>query len=184
MRCHRVASAMKDVAVNGVVLLMLCSGSQVYGESGEVIYQGQNTVSTQRYYSALKQKRPPTKIESARKLPIGQAVTLEGRLPIEPKRLVAAEPSVIEVNRLLTPVFVIGSDAQSINWLQQNGELFRDLGAVGIVAELRDMAAWRDIQSLGQQHGLRLHVLNGDAIAEAFNIEHYPVLIQGVKHGE
>ncbi len=109
---------------------------------------------------------------------------LEGRLPIEPTRLTQAEPSVIDVEQLVTPVFIMGSDAQSIDWLQKNGETFRTLGAVGIVAELRDMATWRDIQTLGQRYGLRLHVLNGDAIAEAFNIEHYPVLIQGVNHGE
>ncbi len=174
---------MKHNAASCVVVLLLCNGSTVYGEPGEVIYQGQNTVSTQRYYSALKQKKKLSKRQGAGQLPTGQLSMLEGRLPIEPTRLTRAEPSVMEVEQLMTPVFVMGSDAQSIDWLQTNGETFRALGAVGIVVELRDMATWRAIQSLGQQYGLRLHVLNGDAIAEAFNIDHYPVLIQRAQHG-
>ncbi len=183
MSGYRRLKRLQKGAVIGLALLIMHNASSVYGESSEVIYQGQNTVSTQPYYSALKQKKQPKNQEGPARLRTGQALTLEGRLPIESKRLTPAEPSVVDVERLVTPVFVMGSDVQSIHWLQQNGEVLAALGAMGIVAELRDMSAWREIQALGEHYGLRLNVLNGDAIAEAFNIEHYPVLIQEAQRG-
>ena len=73
------------------------------------------------------------------------------------------------------PLFLIGADQWSLQWLQQNQAQLSELQAVGMVVEVeRDS----DLQILRQAAGsLPLMPASAEALARELGLQHYPVLI-------
>lgn len=76
---------------------------------------------------------------------------------------------------LTTPVFLIGEDSESIKWLKQNHEKLKTMGAIGLIVDVSDQQSLRNIAKLGS--GIKIMPASGKEVAQALNIEHYPVLI-------
>ncbi|TNB81997.1 integrating conjugative element protein [Pseudomonas sp. Fig-3] len=75
----------------------------------------------------------------------------------------------------ITPLFLVGQDADSLEWLSRHAQALQDLGASGLAVEVADAQALRRIQAAAP--GLNIWPVSGDDIAERLELEHYPVLI-------
>ena len=73
------------------------------------------------------------------------------------------------------PFFLIGSDARSRQWLQDNRERLKEVGAVGMLVQADTLEDLRTIAELAD--GLSILPASASDIAKALGISHYPVLI-------
>ncbi|POA87681.1 integrating conjugative element protein [Pseudomonas sp. FW305-E2] len=97
-------------------------------------------------------------------------------LPVRSARL---SPGAVPPRTLslpgMTPLFLVGQDAASLEWLSRHAQALLKLGANGLVVEVDDTQALRRIQTAAP--GLNIWPVSGDDIAERLELEHYPVLI-------
>ncbi len=77
------------------------------------------------------------------------------------------------------PFFLIGSDAQSRQWLKDNRDRLKEIGAVGMLVQVDTVDDLHAIAKLA--NGLSILPAAGSDIAQALGIKHYPVLISA--HG-
>ena len=77
------------------------------------------------------------------------------------------------------PFFLIGSDAQSRQWLKRHQDRLKEIGAVGMLVQADTVDDLRAIAKLA--NGLSILPAAGSDIAQALGISHYPVLISA--HG-
>ncbi|WP_246218957.1 integrating conjugative element protein [Pseudomonas izuensis] len=75
----------------------------------------------------------------------------------------------------ITPLFMVGQDSVSLEWLSQHAQALQDLGASGLAVEVADAQSLRRIQATAP--GLSIWPVSGDDIAERLELGHYPVLI-------
>lgn len=73
------------------------------------------------------------------------------------------------------PLFLIGADTISMQWLRQHYEQLVDIGAVGLVVNVATLAEMQQLRSIVP--ALTLMPAPADDFAEQFNLHHYPVLI-------
>jgi integrating conjugative element protein (TIGR03765 family) len=98
-------------------------------------------------------------------------------LPIETERLTPGRvaPRGLNLPGGFTPLFLVGDDALSRQWLAERGDILRDMNAVGLVIQVQDEQA---LQSLREAAGgLELRPVSGDGLADRLGLRHYPVLI-------
>jgi len=100
----------------------------------------------------------------------------EDMLPVKSTRLT---PGPVIARALsaqgLQPVFLIGDDRRSHEWLVQRGDVLRELHAVGLVVNVDSVDALQDLRQLAKD--LTLAPVSGDQLAEMIGLQHYPVLI-------
>jgi len=113
--------------------------------------------------------------------PLG-AADPEALLPIKSTGLTpgAVQPRAIH-RPFSRPLFLIGADAQSRQWLQVHRERLNSIGAVGMLVQADTLEDLRTIARLAD--GLAILPASATDIAEALEIRHYPVLIssQGIE---
>ncbi|MDF2792385.1 integrating conjugative element protein [Pseudomonas sp. SMSB3] len=102
--------------------------------------------------------------------------TLNWVLPVHSARL---SPGAVPPRALslpgMPPLFLVGQDTTSLEWLSRHAQALQDLGANGLAVEVDDVQALRRIQTAAP--GLNIWPVSGDDIAERLELEHYPVLI-------
>ncbi|HHS0831926.1 TPA: integrating conjugative element protein [Salmonella enterica subsp. enterica serovar Muenchen] len=118
---------------------------------------------------------PPRSLSSPPPLPSAPA-TVDEMLPVSTPEMT---PGRVEVRSLalagMTPVFLVGDDMLSRDWLaQRRADLLR-MNATGLVVNVSDSAALRELQS--QAPGLTLLPASASDIARRLQLTHYPVLI-------
>ncbi|MFK0344207.1 integrating conjugative element protein [Pseudomonas asiatica] len=103
-------------------------------------------------------------------------ITLSWVLPVRSARL---SPGAVLPRALSlpgsTPLFLVGQDSTSLEWLSRHAQTLQQLGANGLAVEVDDARALRRIQTAAP--GLNIWPVSGDDIAERLELEHYPVLI-------
>lgn len=102
--------------------------------------------------------------------------TVDEMLPVSTPEMT---PGRVEARRLalagMTPVFLVGDDMLSRDWLaQRRADLLRT-NATGLVVNVNDSAALRGLQS--QAPDLTLLPASASDIARRLQLTHYPVLI-------
>lgn len=75
----------------------------------------------------------------------------------------------------MTPLFLVGQDPLSLQWLAEHAQALQALGATGLAVEVADSGALQRIQATAP--GLPIWPVSGDDIAARLQLEHYPVLI-------
>ena len=81
----------------------------------------------------------------------------------------------MELNQLTTPIFIIGSDATSKDWLKRHVDKLKELHAIGFLVEV---ASQTELDAIKTMVGsIPLVPISGNALAERFKLAHYPVLI-------
>ncbi|MBA1221527.1 integrating conjugative element protein [Pseudomonas fulva] len=97
-------------------------------------------------------------------------------LPVHSARLSpgAVPPRTLKLPGF-TPLFLVGHDVASLEWLAMHAQTLQDLGASGLAVEVADAQALRRIQAAAP--GLNIWPVSGDDIAERLELQHYPVLI-------
>lgn len=157
------------------VVAVLCAATAVHSNAAEVVYKGKETISTQPFYSSIKQKTTQSS-QGSKQHHGSNPHKLKHRLPVVSTVLAPGEPRIIDQPQQL-PVFIIAGDNASIKWLQQEIDTLKRIGAQGVVVALGNMAQWRQLQQIAGSRQVPINVVNGDAIAKAYNIQTYPTLI-------
>ncbi|ECA1950165.1 integrating conjugative element protein [Salmonella enterica subsp. enterica serovar Virchow] len=75
----------------------------------------------------------------------------------------------------ITPVFLVGDDALSRQWLALRLDELKRLGATGLVVNVSNKASFAELQLLAP--GLTLLPASASEIARRLQLSHYPVLI-------
>lgn len=114
---------------------------------------------------------------SPRQRPYGE----QDMLPVNSQHLSPGRvnPKPLDLPRGFTPIFLIGDDSLSKQWLVQRLDTLRELGAVGLVVQVDDESSLQRLRSVA--NGLELRPVSGDAIGQRLELQHYPVLISS--HG-
>lgn len=145
-----------------------------------IVVEDRGGVSTLPYYQAM--DLPPigaplvqpeyVEVPTAPTQPISET----DMLPVSSALL---SPGTVERRSImatgLRPLFLVGEDERSRNWLHQRAASLRALGAVGLVVNVdtaEGLARLRDLAS-----GLTMSPASGDDLAQRLEIRHYPVLI-------
>lgn len=85
------------------------------------------------------------------------------------------EPQAVQLPPTFQPVFIVGSDEISQQWLQLNQDRLFALRAVGILTQAESES---DLKALKQQFPKLVFMpMSTDAIAQYLPTKHYPVLI-------
>lgn len=72
-------------------------------------------------------------------------------------------------------LFIVGDDAFSRTWLEQNATRLQALEAIGFITNVTDMSVVRELSALA---GLPLQPVNIDELATILDIRHYPVVVE------
>ncbi|WAH60974.1 integrating conjugative element protein [Pseudomonas silvicola] len=97
-------------------------------------------------------------------------------LPIHSARLSPGPvtPRVLDIPGM-TPLFLVGQDPLSLQWLAEHAQALQALGASGLAVEAADSGALQRIQATAPE--IPIWPVSGDDIAARLQLEHYPVLI-------
>jgi integrating conjugative element protein (TIGR03765 family) len=97
-------------------------------------------------------------------------------LPVKSARL---SPGKVEARSLnapgLQPLFLIGDDDLSREWLKTRIEVLRELNAVGLVVNVERHESLQGLRQLADS--LELAPTSADQLAEMLGLDHYPVLV-------
>ncbi|MAM55827.1 MAG: integrating conjugative element protein [Salinicola sp.] len=136
---------------------------------------------TRRYFapiggagvSASESYSPQIGVTQRRTQPFSEA----DMLPVASERLTpgTVTPRELQLPGGFTPIFLIGDDALSRDWLAQRGDILRDMNAVGLVVQVQDEPSLQALRA--EAEGLELRPVSGDGLAGRLGLQHYPVLI-------
>ncbi|NRB54934.1 MAG: integrating conjugative element protein [Salinicola sp.] len=98
-------------------------------------------------------------------------------LPLESELMTPGNvtPRELDLPGGFTPVFLIGDDDLSRQWLAQRGDILREMNAVGLVVQVADEPSLQALRDAAR--GLELRPVSGDGLAERLGLRHYPALI-------
>jgi integrating conjugative element protein (TIGR03765 family) len=159
-----------------LVALLVLPGNAALG-APQVLYDSGLTWPLAPYMAILDEDLEANKAPSAPPA-TAPGVTLEALLPIRTPQM---SPGVVRgrgPQAAVTgarPVFLIGADPLSLEWLAAHRERLIELGAVGMLIEADSIEAVRQVAARAE--GLRILPASGAELARALGVRHYPVLI-------
>jgi integrating conjugative element protein (TIGR03765 family) len=166
----RIQPLLKQLSII-VVLMAIISVS----EALTVIYDSGNTQPMSRY---LPQRFEQEHNSESRQSPLKKeqktsAYTLPITTPSLSPGVVTASPKALRY--LQQPLFLVGSDKRSKNWLIEKREQLIQLGAVGLLIQAEDKKDVKAMFILAQ--GLRLVPASAEGFAAELGLTHYPILL-------
>lgn len=125
------------------------------------------------YYEILEGQAP----EPPAQITLPTQVTTADMLPIQSQRLTPGivEPRAIRLLGLATPLFLVGDDPASLQWLAQRQPVLMRLGAIGWAVNVADATGLQRLREAAG--GLAVLPIHGDDLAGRIPLQHYPVLI-------
>ena len=107
----------------------------------EVIHDGAGSVPLGTYYGHLVSGVDQAGVLPGTRFPLTTA--------LKPGRLVAGDAGkgLFDAHWLAHPIFVLGTDDLSFQWLQQHRQTLQALGASGLVIEASSETKFKDLQS-------------------------------------
>ncbi len=137
-----------------------------------VIHDTGRGLSLAPYFEPLKGTQadvPPT-------TPLPDSVA-DGLLPIHTPEMSPGKVEKRPLNKpeLTQPLFLIGSDALSLEWLRRHRPRLIQINAIGMLVEARTAADLQAVANLSK--GLRIMPASASDIARLLGLAHYPVLI-------
>ncbi len=175
-------SGVCNIKITSAMALAILHASQGLAEP-VVIFDSGKTQPLAAYLPAVK----PT-VQTAFEVSTTPTVLNAQRLPILAHSLPVTTPELtpgnvapknLSIPYLERPVFIIGADALSLQWLQRHRERLNTLHAVGWVVNVENA---KQLAQLKQQAApLELVALSGSELAQQFDLSHYPVLISSAR---
>lgn len=170
----------------GLVLWVAMSLPMPVPAAPTVIFDSGQTQSLVPYFKAVKTQG---EIIAQMQLPPSlAALPVEGstseRLKILAQALPVMTPEMtpgavasqtLNMPYLERPVFVVGADRLSAQWLQQHQQRLNTLHAVGLVVNVDNAGQLAQLKQIGAP--LELYALPGSSFAKQFALSHYPALI-------
>lgn len=169
---HWILSLLNVLVVVAFVVLF-CWLSPVGAEQLPVIYDSGTARPLSDFIKAPNLTLPPVLPEATLAESDGFAEKL---FPIHTPELSPGEVMATPTQLLLPqPLFIIGCDARSRQWLSQFSGRLQQIGAVGLVVEAETLADYQAMVALAP--GLRLSPAPASQLAQQLALRHYPVLI-------
>jgi integrating conjugative element protein (TIGR03765 family) len=141
-----------------------------------VIYDSGHTQSIAPLLEAFEADEVPSPLRPVIAPPPVSAADPKALLPIQSPGLTPGEVEASAHERpFARPFFLIGSDAQSRQWLEEHRDRLKALGAVGMLVQADTLEDLHAISELAQ--GLPILPASASDIARAMGITHYPVVI-------
>lgn len=143
-------------------------------QAGLTVVADEGGVSALPYFKSLNPQSSQVDSSelSAPKQKFSEAQMLPVRTPsMTPGKVVARGLD----SPMLQPMFLIGDDPLSRQWLTVRGQALREMSAVGLVVNVENDAQLNDLRQLAP--GLQLAPASGEDLANRLKIEHYPVLL-------
>jgi integrating conjugative element protein (TIGR03765 family) len=149
-------------------------------DSQLIVVEDRGGDSALPYYQAL--GLPPR--EEARHPPVqGEvpAIPTQGFSEVDmlPVRSALLTPGTVGRREIqapgLRPLFLVGDDERSHEWLRHRADTLLALGAVGLVVNIESPTGLTELRRLAP--GLILSPVSADDLARRLHINHYPVLI-------
>ena len=151
------------------LLYLLISLTVFAREPLVVIYDSGDTLPLQPYWlERAPQEKSPKEVSRPSllfRLPITTPSMKPGTVTATPKAL----------RYLQRPLFLIGSDQYSREWLAAKREQLVGLGAVGLLVEAKDQAAVEEVLAIAKD--LRLVPASAEGFAAKLGLSHYPILL-------
>jgi integrating conjugative element protein (TIGR03765 family) len=126
------------------------------------------------YFEAINKQPGMPGADPVMQLPVRQG--LEAMLPVRTPEL---SPGDVTARALKLPgigaLFLVGDDALSRAWLQENADALAERHAAGMIVNVENAGAVRALQALVP--GVPLAPASGAEIARRLRVSHYPVLI-------
>ncbi|HCI4033021.1 MULTISPECIES: integrating conjugative element protein [Pseudomonas] len=160
-------------------LLCLATGGALADAASLIVVEDRGGVSAWPYYQSLNlrpgQDQPLAPSLSAPH-PSQQRFSETDMLPVRSGRLSPGEEPrrVIQASGL-RPMFLVGDDDHSRQWLRERAAILGKLKAVGLVVNVASANALATLRRLVP--GLTLSPVSGDDLAERLGLRHYPVLV-------
>lgn len=181
----------KSILISLFCLSFLCLSQSLYAEHHsqpkEIIYVGKNVIPAQVFYSDITEIEPEDNIDAVpnatdmlSNYPVpSRPVSISSFFPLETERLSLSNPRRVEIENLFVPIFVIGMDKHSINWLMSSIDELSKSSAQGVVVQADSYERFLKLQNYARKNGIYLNVSPGDSIAQAYGITTYPALMVG-----
>jgi len=101
-----------------------------------------------------------------------------------PVRTPEMTPGIVQmrkINRpaLTQPVFIVGADPMSLNWLQKHGHQLKKLNATGIAVNVENKHQLEQLKKAAG--GLDISPVSGTAVARQLALSHYPALVSRIR---
>ena len=81
----------------------------------------------------------------------------------------------LSASGLVQPIFMIGYDKTSAQWLSERYSVLKNLNALGLVVNVPTAQAMAELQTIVPD--LLLQPISGDDLADSIGVKHYPILI-------
>jgi len=88
----------------------------------------------------------------------------------------ANEAQNIPALYLTNPVFIIGYDRVSLNWLEQNIDILAERQAMGMLVNAETPEQYRRVQEIADGRVL-IHPLSGEQLSASIQLYHYPAYL-------
>ncbi|MCZ0866739.1 integrating conjugative element protein [Dasania sp. GY-19] len=152
----------------GIMCFLLCVGVDAR-EPLTVIYDSGDTLSLEPYLPKRAPREEVTLQEKKDQLPFNLPITTpsmqSGKVTVTPKAL----------RYLQRPLFLVGADQDSRDWLVEKREQLIRIGAVGLLVEATTQ---KDVEAvLAVAEGLRLVPASAEGFATRLGLTHYPILL-------
>lgn len=129
--------------------------------------------SAVRFYESL---QPDETMVQAYPNAIPSTLTEADILPIVSHRLSVGKVESVSMDLLgMQPIFLIGADNTSVLWLQQNAQRLVEMGATGLVINVKTIDELNTLREVVP--ALPLIPTPGDDLAARLRLQHYPVLL-------
>lgn len=141
-----------------------------------IVVEDLGGVSAIPYYEEIGLTPETVVTSTAAKPQTGQPVSVESMLPVRSEHL---SPGIVSARAIqapgLRPIFIIGDDKLSQQWLNERRDALIQLNAVGLVVNVETLEELKRLQDIVPE--LMMTPVSGDDIAYRLGLQHYPVLI-------
>ena len=152
----------------GIMCFLLCVGVDAR-EPLTVIYDSGDTLPLEPYLPKRAPREEATLQEKKDQLPFNLPITTPsmqpGKATVTPKAL----------RYLQRPLFLVGADQVSKDWLAEKREQLVRIGAVGLLVEAKDRQEVEAVLKIAE--GLRLVPASAESFATQLGLTHYPILL-------
>jgi len=152
----------------GIMCFLLCVGVDAR-EPLTVIYDSGDTLPLEPYLPKRAPREEVTLQEKKDQLPFNLPITTPsmqpGKITVTPKAL----------RYLQRPLFLVGADQVSKDWLAEKREQLARIGAVGLLVEAKDRQEVEAVLKIAE--GLRLVPASAEGFATRLGLTHYPILL-------
>ncbi len=177
----------------GMLLLMLWLPVAVWAQNPRsepvVVYRDDNAVPAEPYWRSLLggESTAMPRANAAREAAAAggghtavdpvSPLAMADRLPLHSAGMRSGAPGIYSVAGMARPLFVIGMDAGSLDWLTAAARTLVAIGASGLVVQAPSRTEWLALRDAAAGAGLSLQLFDSAVLQGMYPVSTYPALL-------